>query len=138
MTNTKVYDGTTSAAAIPTISAGTIATGDTASFVESYGTATVGTGKTLTPSGNVSDGNSGTNYTYTFVPVSTGVITAASSDAWPSYRLERTAHRNIPQVASQPLGSILWQAPVDLQPQYNGGDLLIHYGSPLLHGSQCQ
>ena len=36
----------------------------------------VGTGLTLTPSGSVNDGNSGNNYTFTFVPVSTGVITA--------------------------------------------------------------
>ena len=31
---------------------------------------------TLTPSGTVDDGNDGNNYTYTLVPVSTGVITA--------------------------------------------------------------
>ena len=36
----------------------------------------MGTGLTLTPSGTVNDGNGGNNYTYTFVPVSTGVITA--------------------------------------------------------------
>jgi autotransporter-associated beta strand protein len=35
-------------------------------------------------------------------------------------------------VASQPLGNIHWQTPVDLKPQYSGGDLLIHYGSPLM------
>ena len=34
----------------------------------------MGTGLTLTPSGKVDDG--GRNYTYTFVAVSTGVITA--------------------------------------------------------------
>jgi hypothetical protein len=32
-------------------------------------------------------------------------------------------------VGSQALQSIKWQTPVDLQPQYSGGDLLIHYGS---------
>ena len=37
----------------------------------------MGTGLTLTPSGTVNDGNGGNNYTYTFVPVSTGVITPA-------------------------------------------------------------
>ena len=36
----------------------------------------MGTGLTLTPSGVVNDGNGGNNYTYTFVPDSTGVITA--------------------------------------------------------------
>ena len=73
--NTKVYDGTTSAAAVPTITSGSLATGDTADFTETYGTRNVGTGLTLTPSGTVNDGNGGNNYTYTFVPVSTGVIT---------------------------------------------------------------
>ena len=34
--------------------------------------------------------------------------------------------------ASQPLARILWQTPVDLNPQYSGNELLIHYGSPLI------
>ncbi len=75
--NTKVYDGTTSAAAVPTITSGSLATGDTADFTETYSTRNVGTGLTLTPSGTVNDGNGGNNYTYTFVPESTGVITPA-------------------------------------------------------------
>jgi uncharacterized protein (TIGR03437 family) len=33
---------------------------------------------------------------------------------------------------SQPLNRIHWQTPVDLNPQYTGGELLIHYGSPLV------
>ena len=41
-------------------------------------------------------------------------------------------HDAIAPVASQPLNRILWQTPVDLNPQYNGGELLIHYGSPLI------
>ena len=76
VTNTKVYDGTTSAAGVPTITSGSLGTGDTANFIETYNTRNVGTGLTLTPSGTVNDGNGGNNYTYTFVPVSTGVITA--------------------------------------------------------------
>ena len=74
--NTKTYDGTTSAAAVPTITSGSLGTGDTANFTETYNTRNVGTGLTLTPSGTVNDGNGGNNYTYTFMPVSTGVITA--------------------------------------------------------------
>jgi hypothetical protein len=35
-------------------------------------------------------------------------------------------------VASQPLQTIRWSTPVDLAPQYQGGELLIHYGSPLV------
>ncbi len=71
--NTKVYDGTTSAAATP---AATVQPGDTANFTETYDTKNIGTTKTLTPAGTVTDGNSGTDYTYTFTPVSTGTITA--------------------------------------------------------------
>ena len=77
VTNTKTYDGTTSAAALPVITSGSLQGSDTADFVETYSTKNVGTGLTLTPSGVVSDGNGGNNYTYTFVPVATGVITAA-------------------------------------------------------------
>ena len=71
--NTKVYDGTTAAAAIPTNS-GVIA-GDTASFIETYNDKNFGlNNKTLTPSGIVTDGNSGGNYTYTFNSFTTGTI----------------------------------------------------------------
>ena len=35
-------------------------------------------------------------------------------------------------VASQLPQNIRWQTPVDLDPQYSGGDLLTHYGSPLI------
>ena len=43
--NTKSYDGTTSAAAIPTITSGSLAPGDTATFTETYATASAGTGR---------------------------------------------------------------------------------------------
>ena len=75
-TNTKSYDGTTSAAATPTITVGSLAAGDTANFSESYSTKHVGMGKTLTPSGSVTDGNGGNNYAVTFANDTTGVITA--------------------------------------------------------------
>ncbi len=39
-------------------------------------------------------------------------------------------HDAIASVASQPISRILWQTPVDLNPQYSGSELLIHYGSP--------
>ena len=74
--NTKIYDGTTSAAALPEITSGSLQGSDVADFIEAYSTPNAGTGLTLTPSGTVEDGNGGNNYTYTFVPVSTGVITA--------------------------------------------------------------
>ncbi len=76
--NTKVYDTNTTAATTPMIVPG-LASGDTASFIETYDTASVGTGKVLTPSGGpVSDGNSGANYAITFAASSTGVITKAN------------------------------------------------------------
>ena len=38
-------------------------------------------------------------------------------------------------IGSQPLQSIRWQTQVDLDPQYSGGDLLIHYGSATITSS---
>ncbi|MBM4463577.1 MAG: Ig-like domain repeat protein, partial [Chloroflexi bacterium] len=76
VTDTKVYDGTTSSAGVPTITAGSLASGDTATWTQTFNNKNVGTGKTLTPAGSVSDGNSGNNYSVTFVPDTTGVITA--------------------------------------------------------------
>ncbi len=76
--NTKIYNGNTSAAAVPEITSGTLQGSNTADFIETYSTRNVGMGLTLTPSGTVNDGNGGNNYSYTFVPVSTGVITPAS------------------------------------------------------------
>ena len=73
--NSKTYDGGTSAATAPGITSGAVQTGDTANFSETYNTKTVGTSKTLTPSGTVNDGNSGNNYSYTFQTASTGTIT---------------------------------------------------------------
>ena len=78
VTNTKAYDGTTSAAACRRSRRAVWARVDTANFTETYDTQNVGTGMTLTPSGTVNDGNGGNNYTYTFVPGSTGVITPAA------------------------------------------------------------
>jgi len=42
---------------------------------------------------------------------------------------QHTAQSRVP---SQPLTRIVWQTPVDLQPQFDGEDLHIHYGSPLI------
>jgi filamentous hemagglutinin family protein len=74
--NTKIYDGTTSAAATPTVTSGTAFAGDSGSFSESYATQHTGNGLTLTPAGSVADGNGGANYAVTFTPVTTGVINA--------------------------------------------------------------
>ena len=74
-TNTKTYDGTTSAAAVPTITSGTLAGGDTAALVETYDNQYIGTGKTLTPAATINDGNGGNNYQIAYIINTTGVIT---------------------------------------------------------------
>jgi hypothetical protein len=76
-TDTKVYDGTTSSGVEPLITSGTLAVGDTEGFSQTFSTADVGTGKTLTATGVVNDGNGGNNYAVSFVTDTTGVITKA-------------------------------------------------------------
>jgi hypothetical protein len=78
VTNTKPYDGNTTAAAIPTVSV--LQDGDTVTGrVEAYVSASAGTGKILTVTAyTINDGNSGLNYTVTKVDNTTGVITAAA------------------------------------------------------------
>jgi filamentous hemagglutinin family protein len=68
--NTKIYDSTTSAAAKPTVTAGTLY--DPATLAETYASANAGTGLTLTPTAAISGAG---NYTVTIIPVSAGVIT---------------------------------------------------------------
>ena len=41
-------------------------------------------------------------------------------------------HSALSQVASKPLHHIRWQSSVDLNPQYSGSELLIHYASPVI------
>jgi hypothetical protein len=77
-TNSKTYDGTNSATAVPTITTGGLQGTDIAGFSETYDNKNVGTGKTLTPSGSVIDGNGGNNYNVSFLPDTTGVISAIS------------------------------------------------------------
>lgn len=76
--STKVYDGNTNSAEIPTVTSGTIVVGDTESFTQSYADANAGTGKTVIPTGVVIDGNTGANYNVTFVNALDGVITPAT------------------------------------------------------------
>ncbi|OWK41894.1 hypothetical protein FRUB_03972 [Fimbriiglobus ruber] len=75
--DTKTYDQTTAAVALA-VAPGDLQGTDTAAFHEAYDTPDAGTGKTLTPFGTVNDGDGGNDYTYTFVPVATGVITPVS------------------------------------------------------------
>jgi hypothetical protein len=78
--NTKTYDGLTTASALPTLTAGTLATGDTATYSENYSTANAGTGLTLVPSIVIKDGSNvdvTANYTVTSVNDTTGIINQA-------------------------------------------------------------
>ncbi|HVM59772.1 MAG TPA: YDG domain-containing protein [Verrucomicrobiae bacterium] len=77
--NSKNYDGTTTSATLPTITSGAVQFSDTAAFAQNYSDPNVGTGKTLIPSGIVSDGNGGSNYNYTFVSTANGTITAVAA-----------------------------------------------------------
>ncbi|WP_392544136.1 MBG domain-containing protein [Oryzobacter telluris] len=78
VTDTKTYDGTTSSDQTPTLSPNALVGTDTANFTQSFDTKNVGTGKTLTATGQVQDGNNGNNYAVTFVENTTGSITAKS------------------------------------------------------------
>jgi len=81
-TNTKTFDGDTSAQAMPTVtSVMQLAPGDVGSFTGTYNTPSVDTGKMLTPAGTVMNSekvNVTADYNITFIPVFTGVITAGA------------------------------------------------------------
>ena len=68
-TNTKIYDGTISATAIPTITGGTLALVSTTrhGFTESYDNKNVGTGKTLTAASSSRTTAGGNNYVVAFI-----------------------------------------------------------------------
>ena len=73
-TNTKTYDATTSAAAIPTFS-GLLGSDSVTGLGEVYANANAGAGKILSVSSyTVNDGNGGANYAVTTVNDTTGTI----------------------------------------------------------------
>jgi hypothetical protein len=73
--SSKVYDGGIVSTAVPTITTGSLGSGDTAPWTEAYDNRNVGSTHVMTPAGTVSDGNGGNNYAVTFVTISTGIIT---------------------------------------------------------------
>ncbi|MEK6751283.1 MAG: MBG domain-containing protein [Chloroflexota bacterium] len=75
-TNTKTYDGTTNSTGTPTITTGALQGSDSATWTQTFDNKNVGAGKTITPAGSVSDGNSGGNYAISFFDVFNGEITA--------------------------------------------------------------
>jgi len=76
--SSKIYDATTASSGVPAVSSGTLASGDTLSFSQTYDNKNVGTAKTLTPSGSVNDGNGGHNYAVTLATNPAGIVTARS------------------------------------------------------------
>jgi hypothetical protein len=60
-----------------------------------------------------------------------GFVAQVQGPSWSSYAHD-AQHTAISEVPSQPLAGVRWQTPVDLNPQYSGDELLIHYGSPLV------
>ena len=88
--NSKTYDGTTTAAATPTITSGSLVNGDTGTYSETYDDANVGTTHVLTPSAIITDQS---DYTITYVTISTGVITARALTITASARARPTGRR---------------------------------------------
>jgi hypothetical protein len=60
------------------------------------------------------------------------LLVAPSAHAAWSMHGGNPQHTAVSAVPAQPLQSIHWQMPVDLNPQYSGTVLFIHYGSPLV------
>ena len=56
-------------------------------------------------------------------------VTPPAQKGWPGHARD-AQHTSVSSVASQPLATIHWQTPVDLQPPT--GEIFIHYGSPLV------
>lgn len=74
VTDTKAYDGNVDSTGTPTITDGALAIGDSATWTQTFDTKDAGTNKSLIPAGTVNDGNSGNNYSITFINDTTGVI----------------------------------------------------------------
>lgn len=73
-----------------------------------------------------------------FAPVAVAQETGSSLDSsgaqspgWPSHAHD-SQHTSISSVESQPVNKIHWSTPVDLNPKKSFGEILIHYGSPLI------
>ena len=66
------------------------------------------------------------------VPVATTPKSLAPViEGWPGYGRD-SSHSAMWSVPSQNLQPRRWSTPADLNPQYSGPNLLIHYGSPLV------
>src|SRR5262245_795133 len=70
-------------------------------------------------------------WTVIIVLIPVCVLSQSLTLPWANYAHD-PQHTALSKVASQPLTRIRWQTPVDLNPQYSGTNLLIHYGSPIV------
>jgi hypothetical protein len=59
------------------------------------------------------------------------IAACAAAAAWQGHA-GNAQHTAIAAAPAQNLDRILWKTPIDLDPQIVGGDLLIHYGSPIV------
>jgi hypothetical protein len=73
----------------------------------------------------------GTSNTAEFIVQSGFGAGASSSAAWSNFARDEH-HTALSLSPSQPLNGLHWSTPVDLDPQFTGTELLIHYGSPLV------
>ena len=62
----------------------------------------------------------------------TGISAAGSSQVIWQGLGANPQHAGVSTVGARHLDRIIWKMPVDLAPQYQGGDLFIHYGSPVI------
>jgi autotransporter-associated beta strand protein len=60
-----------------------------------------------------------------------GAAGIARGQEWDGYA-ENAQHTALSVIGSQPLQTVHWSVPVDLDPQYTNGVLYTHYGSPVI------
>ncbi len=73
VTDSRGYDGTANSTGTPTITTGSLGSGDSAAWTQSFDSPNTGA-RTLTPAGTVTDGNGGANYNVSYQTAS-GTIT---------------------------------------------------------------
>ena len=117
-TDTKTYNGTATSAGTPTLTTGAIQSGDSApTWTQTFDSPNAGN-RTLTPAGVVSDGNSGSNYSYTYA-TAVGTINKAAStvSTWPTATEitegQPLSYSTLSGGSSSPAGSFAFTTPTD-------------------------
>jgi hypothetical protein len=67
----------------------------------------------------------------TVVAVLAAAALQAHAASWQGHAAN-AQHTAVAPAAAQPLNRIIWTTPIDLKPTLSGGELLIHYGSPIV------